>query len=423
MSTPVDGPAPLDGRPRLMCVLGKSPLPDNTGSRRRLLRLVQAAGQAFEVRVVIAVGGVLPDEDVQGLDTFDVDHVVIRIPAGAGSRIGRGGGAGVLPQSWRRLDLDAVRRTLVEEVRRFDPDVVWMGGAILADAVAPHGRIGDGPIRPLAVDVAHIERQAIDSQLRSDVSSLWRHPRRARRVVLLAADRRARIAAERRAFESSDLLTACSAVEGTAAGRDAGGAVAVVPNGVDLPERTNWVHGSRRMLFVGNLGYPPNADAVRRLANEILPEVRRSHPDVRLQVVGPGSAAVAELASRPGVVIEGFVPDLADVYSTAELVVAPIFSGSGTKLKVLEALAHGVPVVTTSEGIAGLDLVPGEHVLIGASNDELVQHTRRLLEDGAAAGRLGAAGRKWVENGYGWPAIGAGFTAELLAVAGRGRST
>ena len=87
-----------------------------------------------------------------------------------------------------------------------------------------------------------------------------------------------------------------------------------------------------------------------------------------------GSAGVAELAKRPGVVIEGFVPDLADVYATAELVVAPIFSGSGTKVKVLEALSHGLPVVTTPEGIAGLDGMCGHHAKLYHTAGPLSSH-------------------------------------------------
>ncbi|MCO5311816.1 MAG: glycosyltransferase family 4 protein [Microthrixaceae bacterium] len=282
---------------------------------------------------------------------------------------------------------------------------------------------GEGPTVPLVVDVAHTERRAIDSQIRSDVRNLPRRPRGARRIALLLADRATRISAERRAFRSSTLLTACSAVEAAAARRDAGGEVAVVPNGVDLPEQTHRATGTQEILFVGNLGYPPNVEALNRLATRILPDLRASHPRTHLTVIGPGSSAVTELADCPGVRIAGFVPDIKDAYSSAALMVAPIFAGSGTKTKVLEAMAYGVPVVTTGEGVAGLAITPGEHALIGNSDRELVQHARQLLNDPKQAQTIANAARSWVEADHGWPTIGRDFNERLLVLARRAAFT
>ena len=142
--------------------------------------------------------------------------------------------------------------------------------------------------------------------------------------------------------------------------------VLVVPNGVDTAAVAyREPAAGAQLLFVGHYGYQPNAAAARELAGEILPRVREQCPGATLELVGREPPAA--LARRPpdGVRVTGAVPDVLEHLHAARAVVIPLRSGSGTRLKVLEALAAGVPVISTPLGVQGLEVRHGEDVLIG----------------------------------------------------------
>jgi glycosyltransferase involved in cell wall biosynthesis len=145
--------------------------------------------------------------------------------------------------------------------------------------------------------------------------------------------------------------------------------VEVVPNAVPVPgapPRTPEARGAFTILFVGTLGYFPNEDAVRFLCDEVRPALCAGlGRSVRVEIVGGGgSDAVRRLAELPGVTLRGHVPDVAPFYAAADVAVAPLRAGGGTRIKILEAFAHRVPVVSTSIGAEGLEAVPGQHLLV-----------------------------------------------------------
>jgi glycosyltransferase involved in cell wall biosynthesis len=150
---------------------------------------------------------------------------------------------------------------------------------------------------------------------------------------------------------------------------------AVVPNGyraVDPGRRHRPSgQGPLRMLFVGTFGYFPNADAVRFLCHEVLPALRRlTDREVRIDIAGAGGpTTVADLARQAGARLYGFVEDLAPLYAAADIAVVPLRAGGGTRIKVLEAFAHGVPVVTTRVGAEGIDAADGEHLLVAEDGE------------------------------------------------------
>jgi glycosyltransferase involved in cell wall biosynthesis len=168
------------------------------------------------------------------------------------------------------------------------------------------------------------------------------------------------------------------------------------------------------LLFVGALGYPPNADAVRWFVHEVLGDIRRSAPDVVLRVVGGGESAIADLRDIDGLEVLGRVADLQAELDAATVAVVPIRSGSGTRLKVLEALANRLPVVSTTLGAEGIDVVDGVHALIADDAGALARACLRLVDDAELRGELADAGEQlWVER-YQWSRI-RGELAELVA--------
>ena len=184
--------------------------------------------------------------------------------------------------------------------------------------------------------------------------------------------------------------------------------IRIVPNAVDLGHYTVPAPGSRsrrRILFAGNFGHIPNLDALDYLMREIWPLVLERTPDAELDIVGanPGPG-VLQYGGKDGITIVGRVDDVAPHYQSCAMLVTPLRAGSGTRLKILEALACGTPVVTTTIGAEGIDGVAGEHFLISDEPAAFADAICRLLDNPELCARLGANGRTLVEHHYGWEA-------------------
>jgi glycosyltransferase involved in cell wall biosynthesis len=159
------------------------------------------------------------------------------------------------------------------------------------------------------------------------------------------------------------------------------------------------------LVFTGNMGYYPNADAVVWFARHVLPRIRAALPAVRLQVVGARpTREVRRLAAAPGGPVEvvGYVEDIGVFLRRASASVVPIRVGAGQQFKVLEAMASGTPVVATSVAADGLDAVGGEHLLVADEPQVFAEHALRLLGDQSLADRLARSARRLVEEKYTW---------------------
>jgi glycosyltransferase involved in cell wall biosynthesis len=185
--------------------------------------------------------------------------------------------------------------------------------------------------------------------------------------------------------------------------------VTVIPNGVDcsalqpLPEPA----AGNDLLFIGTLGYPPNADAVRWLVEAILPRVRLSVPDARLVVVGrsPGSD-LRSLARAGAFELHADVPEILPYYGRCRVSLVPLRAGGGTRLKILEAMALERPVVSTSTGCEGLAVSHGTQLLIGDSPEALSAQIVSVLMNEALRRSLVRSARQFVELNHDWPALG-----------------
>jgi glycosyltransferase involved in cell wall biosynthesis len=199
----------------------------------------------------------------------------------------------------------------------------------------------------------------------------------------------------------------CSEIDRKALG--AGGHVWVIPNGADLPPRTLaplQADPEPVLLFVGSMCYGPNIDAVGFFARCVLPLIRQEIPDVKFLIVGRDpEASVWQLHNGTSVIVTGFVPEVVEYYRRAAAVVAPIRFGGGTRIKILEAMAHRKPVVSTGVGAEGLDVQSGKHLLLADSPGDFAKACTRLLRDGSLRQRLGEGGFQLVSERYQWAMI------------------
>jgi len=162
------------------------------------------------------------------------------------------------------------------------------------------------------------------------------------------------------------------------------------------------------VLFVGNLTYWPNADAAIRLVRGVLPRLRCLTADpVTVTLVGNHGMhpELLSLAGEAGVRLTGFVPDPAPYYREADVLVVPLGFGAGTRIKLLEAFAWGLPVVTTSQGASGLAVNDGVHALVADSADAMAAAVARLLTDGQLRDRLAAHAFDLVRDCYALDAV------------------
>lgn len=196
--------------------------------------------------------------------------------------------------------------------------------------------------------------------------------------------------------------------------------LAVLPNGVAVPDAAAPdPDRADTLLFVGTLGYAPNVDAVTWFAREVLPLVWETRPDVRFQVAGFGSGAhLADALADPRCAVAESPPELAPFYAAAAVVVTPVRTGGGTRIKILEALAHGKALVSTTFGPEGLGLRGGVELELADTPRAMADACVALLGDPVRRRALGAAGRARVAERFDWRRIEERLGA-LLPLPGR----
>ncbi|SFW29835.1 glycosyltransferase family 4 protein [Nitrosovibrio sp. Nv17] len=211
---------------------------------------------------------------------------------------------------------------------------------------------------------------------------------------------------ESRIARRADMISVCSEVDRQRlVEREGHARITVIPNSYPLmpalPLRP--IGPAAKLLFLGTLSYPPNEDAVLFFCRQIYPRIRQIYAGrVRLTIVGrrPGSR-VRALAEDPSIVVAGDVESVEPYYDEADLVVAPIRFGGGTRIKILEALSFGRAVVSTTLGAEGLDLTPGHDLRLADEPESFADACVELLQDQDARFRLATAGRARVAAGYG----------------------
>lgn len=206
-----------------------------------------------------------------------------------------------------------------------------------------------------------------------------------------------------------DLVLACSGEDiGYLKKEHGSDNLQLLPNGVDLDafkaDHHDYAH-NRTLLFTGNMDYAPNVDAVVHFTHNILPKIHERFPQTRFVIAGQRPiTAVKELAGE-NVEVTGFIKDLAAVYNSASVVVAPLRFGAGTQNKVLESMAMGVPVVCSNIGFAGLGIESGEGAIMKTDAGEFAGAVMDLLASEEFRQSVGEQGKAIVRSRFGWDAV------------------
>lgn len=226
----------------------------------------------------------------------------------------------------------------------------------------------------------------------------WFHP-------LAAWDRKRYLRWEQRMFGLAEQVIAVTDADAKVIARATESPVGVVVNGVDAAAFAAVVPdpSARRILFVGNYEYAPNIVAVEWAVSTIMPLVWERYPEARFAVCG--YALPARWQSQfpdPRIEWHGFVKDLTEIQARSTLFLAPLRDGGGSKLKVLEAMAASLPLVSTPEGISGLSVKQGSEAFIGENAGELARHMVTLLGDADLVRRMGNSGRVYAARRHDW---------------------
>ena len=204
-------------------------------------------------------------------------------------------------------------------------------------------------------------------------------------------------------FEDFDVKTIISEPDKALFPHERRNEILVIPNGVDHdyfnPQEREKTYD---LVFTGNMSYPPNVNAVEYLANEILPVVWKTLPDVKLYIAGATPDPKVKKAASERIIVSGWLDDIRDAYAQSRVFIAPMRIGTGLQNKLLEAMSMRLPSITSPLANASLGAKPDEEILIGNNAEEMAQHIITLLTDKEKAERIAQAGYNFTNRVYDW---------------------
>jgi glycosyltransferase involved in cell wall biosynthesis len=375
---------------RALMVTKFVPLPDNDGGKQRALAVARRLAHGADLVLCAYDDGTA---DVAGLEQLGIE--VRRVP-------------------WKPSAARAVRGALktrsLSAGRFFCPELVAEVRAAAGEAPVDLLQVEYLQMAPVAAEVT-ATRRVLD--LHNVESALMRsYGRTARGPSAVAAYVEAALLAamERKALRSFDTVVVVSERERDRLGAGAGvgvgvGGLLVCPNGRD-PDPTCPLEpsSSPTAAFVATLGWAPNVDAALWFGREVWPEVVRRIPTARLLLVGRDPAPSVQALASSSVEVSGTVSDVLPYLAQARLAVAPLRSGGGTRLKILEALDAGRPVVATSIAVDGLEDLIGRGVVVADDAETMADVVSSLLDDPEAVTALRQVGHDAVVASHSWDA-------------------
>lgn len=385
--------------PRSLAVTSELPWPLNSGGHIRSFHLLKALAAGTLLEFVCPVRRDQA-EDVEALRARGIP--VSAVPVGPRTLSGEGRrmlGAALRREPYvmyRRHAWPPVIDAWVSKVREGKPDVLYFDhlDSLLYRQFAPQV--------PSVIDLHNVYSLLTQRTAEEEVNWLKRAFLR-RQARLLAA-------MESRAARDCTALLAVSQQEAEHFRSLGAKSVHTVPNGVDYPALADLP--DRRpadppvVLFLGTMSWRPNAAAASFLATGVMPQLRVRFPSARLLVVGRDPPQdLKALSGANGVEVTGGVPDVKPYLLEASVMAVPLDTGGGTRLKILEAFAAGLPVVSTSVGAEGIDATPGRHLIL-AERPAFAAALVNLLSSPDAAASMAAAARLLARDVYDWQRIG-----------------
>jgi len=384
---------------RILYLSSRSPYPPNCGHAQRTYNLIREAAKRHEITLVSYV---LNDEEEASIhEMSDICRKVVSLPVPinrcraslyAGLFRNLFSGRPFLADKYGTVPMTRAVQEL-RESQDFDLahiDTLWM--AVHRDAVRG---------LPIVVADHNVEHLVLEKRAALEpgiAKSFWKMQARRMRNF------------ERRILREATCTVAVSDADAAGLRELAPDArIFTVPNGVDTTFfRPDWNAAQRNaVVFVGNMDYQPNVDAVRYFVSDIWPLIRRQSPQTEFFVIGARPpAAVQKCSDTAGVRVLGFVDDVRPWLRECSVYVAPLRAGGGTKLKVLTAMACGAAIVSSPIGAEGIELENGREMWVEDSPQATADRVLALLTDSAERRRLGESGRRLVERLYSWPRIG-----------------
>jgi glycosyltransferase involved in cell wall biosynthesis len=389
---------------RILIVTPSVPYPPKWGFGIRVYQMVRYLAERHQVSV-LCYAGPHDHEHVAALSRTGASvHTVVREPPVTGAKRRSQLTSLLSPASFQRQGLDsmAMRAAIKEILAAHEFDVIQIESSQMSAF-----DFGNPPL--LLLDEHNIEYELLYRAFKTERSLL----RKLYNAIEYQKFRRE----EQRSWRRADGCILTSDREQVILKRHAPEVpTLVVPNGVDVdyfrPRRAPT--DPNAIVFMGVMHYRPNVDAALFFGREILPRILRKRPDARFVIVGGGAPDELRRLAGPHLILTEEVPDTRPYVSGAGVFVVPLRMGSGTRLKVLEGLAMGRPLVSTSLGCEGIAAVHGEHLLVADDADLFSRQVLHVLEDADLAATLGRNGRALVEGSYSWPSVIAGLETYML---------
>lgn len=377
---------------RILYVCHRVPFPPKRGGKIRPFNMISHLAQEHEVTVASLARSRAEEAEAQGLRDHCHDLICERVsPIGASLRM-LATLPGRTPFSMGYFGSPRLGKRISEFLATHEVDLIFVHCSSVAQYVSEVQGI------PRILDFGDMDSQK------------WQIYGRIRRFPMTLAYRLEGWKLEReerRLAGKFDICTCTTRAEfETLNDYDTGAATDWFPNGVDSEAFKPGSGGYDPDLisFIGRMDYYPNQEAMFRFCRRTLPMVQARRPDARLVIVGANpSSAIRRLGELPGVTVTGSVPDVQPYVEQSAVNVAPLRIARGTQNKILESMAMGVPVVTTSIAAKGVDAVPGEHLVCADTPEEEASRILAIMENAMERDRLAEAGRARVLSHHSWP--------------------
>lgn len=368
------------------------PYPPVSGGRSRTYNLLKHLSRDHTVTLV-CFGR--PEErafDYSALDAYCKTIVVDRASSPGTLQAALMSLTTTQPITMRLYGTEAMRRTITQILTDEQPDVIHVESFYMLQNVPPDCGV------PVLLSEPAVE-YIVWAKYAAVADPWYTRPG----VALEALKMRV---AEPKAWAVADAVGAMSAVDAAIIQKAAPSAnVVLTPNGVDVDyfnTDESVPRDSHTAMYMGDYKYFPNTDAVVYFVEAILPRIKAKRPDFHLTLVGKDPTPEMRTLASDSITVTGLVDDTRPYLQSSAVFVCPLRSGSGTRFKLMEALACGCPVVSTSLGCEGLGAVDGEHMLIRDEPQAFADAVLRLLDDPAQGAAIGQAGREWVVQHHAW---------------------